>query len=68
MLPFSERIFVTSGQHLTSVFSAVGMFSTVDDSQRCTDPLENWNFKVSSLLFLLFYLQVLIVRKYEDGF
>lgn len=33
-----EDFFVTFRLHLTSVFSAVGMFSAVDDSQSCTDP------------------------------
>lgn len=33
MLPFTERASVTSNLHLTSILSAVGMFSTVDDSQ-----------------------------------
>lgn len=33
-----KRIFITSRQHLTSVlFSAVGMFSTADDSQSFTE-------------------------------
>lgn len=45
MLPFSERVFVTSRLHLTSVFNAVGMFSTVDDSQSCTEPLQSRSFK-----------------------
>lgn len=62
--PSQKDFFITSRLHLTSVFSAMGMFWAVDDSQSCTDPLQSRSSIVSLLLFSPFYLQVLIILAY----